>query len=116
MTTEIVQQYDHKLYRNEIDALYSVTSESAAAMLQLMQMKGHVNRLLFSVFYKNFANLFFQTSKSKHMADEKDLVDEIWKWLDHKNPITDRRAVVGIDLFWRWGRALEKRGIHTIST
>jgi hypothetical protein len=63
---------------------------------------------------QEFCNLFFQTSKSKHMADEKDLVDEI-EMDGHKNPITDRGRRRDRPLL-EMGSGLEKRGIHTIST
>jgi len=114
-TQDIIQQQDHRQYRNDIDALFSFTSGALAELLAGMQMKGMVvPRAAFKPFYEGFCNLYLQTAKSKHMQGEQELIDRIDKWMDPKNKITPQRVMDGRDLLKEWGRALEKCGVHTL--
>lgn len=115
MTTGIVQQQDHRRYVTDVDELYSLTSGALAELLTYMMLKGTVHKQVFAPFFRYFADLFFQTSKVKHMREsEPELVNSIKEWLAVKS--MDRRRVErGQELFEAWGVALEKQGIHTLT-
>lgn len=115
MTTGIVQQQDHRRYTTDVDELYSLTSGALAELLTYMLLKNSVHKQVFAPFFRYFADLFFQTSKVKHMREaEPVLIENIKKWLNMKN-IDRIRVERGQELFEAWGVALEKQGIHTLT-
>lgn len=115
MTTSLVQQQDHRRYVTDVDELYSLTSGALADLLTYMLLKQSVHKTVFAPFFRYFADLFFQTSKVKHMREaEPELIEHIKKWLSQKN-IDQRRVEHGQELFELWGVALEKQGIHTLT-
>lgn len=115
MTTGIVQQQDHRRYTADVDELYSLTSGALAELLTYMLLKNSVHKQVFAPFFRYFADLFFQTSKVKHMREaEPALIDGIKNWLSMQN-IDRKRVERGQELFEAWGVALEKQGIHTLT-
>lgn len=115
MPTGIVQQQEHKRYTTDVDELYSLTSGALAELLTYMLLKKSVPKQVFAPFYRHFADLFFQTSKVKHMREaEPDLIEDIRNWLKMQN-IDQNRVRLGQELFESWGIALEKQGIHTLT-
>jgi hypothetical protein len=113
---DILLQQDHLGYRNDIDALFSFTSTALADLIGTMQMKDMaVIRPKFEPFYKGFLALYYNTAKSKHMQDEKELIDEVDVWMDPRGKIDSDRVMKGKSLFMRWGNAMEKHGIHTLT-
>jgi len=111
----VVQQQDHPTYRRSIDELFSITSSCLAELMATQQAKGAPNKAIFIPFYQSFLDLFMQTSKSKIMEGEEELIDEINQWMNPDNRITENRVKKGKQLFMRWGRALEHHGIHTFT-
>lgn len=111
----MVEQKDHKEYQNDIDRLFADTSYYLSELVGAMQYKKGVSRQLFLPFYMNFLNLYTQTVKSKHMQKEETLIKTIDKWMNHKNQINEERVIEGMELFRKWGTAMENQGIHTIT-
>ncbi|MDD5535500.1 MAG: hypothetical protein PHY52_02395 [Candidatus Pacebacteria bacterium] len=109
----IVQQQDHQAYRRDIDDLFSITSGHLSKLMGMLQFKQTVAKPLFIPFYETFYDLFTQTAKSKHMQENKDLIDEVKEWLDYRNPIDAERVEKGAELFARWATEMERKGIHT---
>ena len=115
MTTGIVQQQDHRRYTTDVDELYSATSSALAELLTYMLLKKAVHKQVFAPFFRYFVDLFFQTSKVKHMRDaEPELIEAIKQWINLQN-IDPKRVTRGQELFEAWGVALEKQGIHTLT-
>lgn len=114
--SDILQQRDHLQYRNDIDTLFSGTSLALASLLTEMQLRNMaVPRPMFRPFYEGFNALYLQTAKSKHMQEEKDLIDRMEHWLDPRGKIDINRVMDGRKLFQEWGRAMEKCGLHTFT-
>lgn len=110
----IVEQQEHSRYKQDIDDLFSFTSAALSALWTHMQLKnGSVPPGMFQPFFEGFHNLFIQTSKSKHMENEKELQQRIENWLNYAHPISTQRVVDGRILFKLWASALERHGIHT---
>lgn len=115
-TPSTVQQQEHVTYRKDIDDLFSFTSGALSELWTYMQIKnGNVNKEMFARFFMGFSDLFIQTSKSKTMHQEEDLIGEIEFWMDYDHPITSKRVKEGRRLFIAWGNALEARGLHTFN-
>lgn len=116
MADDVLQQQDHRQYRNDIDSLFSFTSGALAALLTNMQVKNMVvPRGVFAPFYEGFCTLYLQTAKSKHMQGERGLIDKIEKWMDPRSQINVQRVMEGRELFKEWGTAMEKNGVHTLN-
>ena len=115
VTGGVIEQKEHKEYQKDIDGLFSETSGALSDLVTFYQFKHQVSIQLFLPFYMGFFNLFIQTAKSKHMQAEKDLITEIDKWMDYRNKVDEKRIRDGIELFKKWGTAMEKQGIHTLT-
>jgi hypothetical protein len=115
MTSGVIEQKEHKEYQKDIDGLFSETSMALSDLVTYYQFKHRVSIQLFLPFYTGFFNLFIQTAKSKYMQNEQELIEEIDKWMDYRNKVDETRIRQGIELFKKWGTAMEKQGIHTIT-
>lgn len=114
MPDEIIQQREHRTYLRDIDELFSATSGSLAALLSAIQAKKPIHNMMFIPFYQGFVDLYLQTSKSKAMLQETELIKKIDTWMDQTN-IDKDRIFAGRDLFRQWGQKMEHNGIHTFT-